>query len=173
MLFRRIAIGVLVFNLAGCTAGVKPSTLEGPQYLVSQPAKSVSIELSDEAKEKIGDNPRFSQHALLDRIKQALIVRNLLNETKPEAVHMIEIVIRDIDVRSRFSAVIFGLTGDSDNIVGDVLLKDSSGKELTRFEISASYALDGLGGGQDEVRMGWLYEKFAELTVTHLVGNSQ
>lgn len=173
MLFRRIAIGTLVFNLAGCAAGVKPSNPESTQYLVSQPAKSVSIELSDEATEKIGDNPRFSQHALLDRIKRALIVKNLLNETKPEAVHVIEIVIRDIHVRSRFSAVIFGLTGDSDNIVGDVLLKDSSGKELTRFEISASYALDGLGGGQDEVRMGWLYEKFAELTVAYLAGNSK
>lgn len=173
MLFRRLAIGALAFNLAGCASGVNQSNLESGQYLISHPAKSVSIELSDEAKEKLGDNPRFSQNILLDRIKHALIAKDLLGETKPEAVNTIEIVIRSFRVRSSFSAVIFGLTADSDNIAGDIILKDPSGKELSKFEVSASYTLNSLGGGQDEARMGWLYEKFAELTVVHLIGNSK
>jgi hypothetical protein len=173
MLFRCLAIGALVFNLAGCASGVKQSNLESQQYLISQPAKSVSIRLNDEAKEKAGDNPRFNQHTLLDQIKRELVARDLLNETTPEAVNAIEIVIKDFHLRSRFSAVILGLTADSDHIVGDVILKDAAGKELSKFEVSASYTLRGFGGGQDEARMGWLYEKFAELTVAHLAGSSR
>lgn len=173
MSFRCLAIGALVFNLAGCASGMKQSNLESQQYLISHPARSVTIRLNDEAKEKAGDNPRFNQHTLLDHIKRTLVARDLLNETTPEAVNAIEIVIKDFHLRSRFSAVILGLTADSDSIVGDIILKDAAGKELSRFEVSASYTLAGFGGGQDEARMGWLYEKFAELAVVHLSGNSR
>lgn len=48
------------------------------------------------------------------------------------------------------------------------MLTDTTGKEIDRFEVSVSYALGGIAGGQDSARMSWLYEKFAEETVKEL-----
>ena len=78
--------------------------------------------------------------------------------------------MKDFRVRSNFTAVMFGFMAGNDSITGDVVLRDAAGKELNRFEVSASYALGGLAGGMDDARMGWLYEKFAELTVENLGG---
>jgi uncharacterized protein DUF4410 len=80
----------------------------------------------------------------------------------PEA--SLAILVKDMRVRSNFSAVIWGFMAGSDSVSADIVLRDPAGKELDRFEVSASYAL----GGQDDARMGWLYEKFAEETVQEL-----
>lgn len=170
MFIKRIAISLIVLSLVGCAAGVTHSNIENKQYLTSKPASTVSINLNDEAKKKINDNLKFSQDALLNHVKRALVAKNLLNEKQPDTGHTIEIVIKDMRVRSNFSAVMFGFMAGNDSITGDVVLKDSAGKELNKFEVSASYALGGLAGGQDDTRMGWLYEKFAELTVENLSG---
>ena len=173
MFIHRVAIGALVLGLAGCASGVKQSDIQNRQYLVSQPAKAVSVSLSNEAQEKVADNLKFNQNALLDHVKRALTAKNLLDETKTDAPHTIEILVKDFRVRSNFSAVMFGFMAGNDSVTGDVILKDRSGKELNRFEVSASYALGGMGGGQDDTRMGWLYEKFAELTVDNLAGTQK
>lgn len=170
MTIRRVAIVALVFALAGCAGGVKQATVENKQYLTTQPARQVSINLNDEAKQKLADNLKFNQVTLLDHVKRALTAQNLLDEKKAEAKNSVEIVIKDFRVRSNFSAVMFGFMAGNDSITGDVVLRDASGKELNKFEVSASYALGGLAGGQDETRMSWLYEKFAELTVENLRG---
>ncbi len=79
-----------------------------------------------------------------------------------------EIVVTDIRVRSNFNAVMWGFMAGADHIKGDVVLRSASGEQMDRFGVSASYALGGMAGGQDDARMGWLYEKFAEETVTAL-----
>ena len=84
-----------------------------------------------------------------------------------------EVLVKDMRVRSNFSAVMFGFMAGSDSVTGDVILKDPSGSEMDRFEVSVSYALGGLGGGHDSARMGWLYEKFAEETVNELIGEKE
>lgn len=173
MIIRRFAIAALVTVLTGCAAGVTQSSVENKQYLASQPAKQVSINLNDEARKKLADNLKFNQDQLLGHVKRALTAQNLLDEKNADSKNMVEIVIKDMRVRSNFSAVMFGFMAGNDSITGDVILKDVNGKELNKFEVSASYALGGLAGGQDEARMGWLYEKFAELTVENLRGTSK
>ena len=79
-------------------------------------------------------------------------------------------MITDIRVRSNFSAVMFGFMAGSDRIVGDVIARDAAGKELQRFTVSASYALGGIAGGQDETRMGWLYESFTKEFIKEITG---
>jgi hypothetical protein len=170
MFMKRIAVSAFVLFLAGCAAGVKQGSVENKQYLTSKPAKLVSISLNDDAKKKLPDNLKFNQNSLLDHVKRALSAQNLLDEAKADNGNTIEIVVKDFRVRSNFSAVMFGFMAGSDNITGDVIMKDAAGKELNKFEVNASYALGGLGGGQDDARMGWLYEKFAELTVENLTG---
>ena len=47
---------------------------------------------------------------------------------------------------------------------GNVQVLDAGGSVLPSFDVSASYDFGGFAGGQDRVRINYLYEKFAELT---------
>ncbi|MFZ6657005.1 DUF4410 domain-containing protein [Undibacterium sp. TJN19] len=170
MFARLIVTSLIAFSLVGCASGVKHADISNKQYLSNRPAKSISISLSDDAKKQVSDNLKFDQNALVDNVKRAMSSQNLLSENNPEATNTVEILVKDFRVRSAFTAIMFGFMAGNDHIVGDVILKDATGKEINRFEISASYALGGLAGGQDGMRLSWLYEKFAELTVEHLRG---
>lgn len=74
-------------------------------------------------------------------------------------------------VRSSFSAVMFGFMADSDSIDGKVREFNQEGRQVHSFDVSASYALGGIAGG-DGTRMNWLYDKFTELTIAELTGNT-
>lgn len=80
----------------------------------------------------------------------------------------LEIQITAMRVRSTFNAVMWGFMAGSDNLRGDVYLRDPSGKVLNHFSVYASYALGGFVGGVESVRWGWLYNKFAELVEQNL-----
>lgn len=166
-----LSVVAAAFVLAGCASGVTrtPSALaermNAPAY--SQFA-SVSLSMSAEAKEKALDNLKFNQDELLSYIKRALDSRSLISASDSNQLPRLEVVVKDMRVRSNFSAIMWGFMAGSDLIDGDIVLTDASGKELDRFEVSASYALGGLAGGQDSTRMSWLYEKFAEETVKEL-----
>lgn len=67
----------------------------------------------------------------------------------------------------------FGFLSGSDSLDGTVTLKDAQNTSKATFDISASYALGGLGGGQDDSRLGWLGDKFAELTANTIVGKKE
>jgi hypothetical protein len=54
-----------------------------------------------------------------------------------------------------------------------VRVLDPTGKTLRSFDVSASYAFGGFAGGQDSIRVNYLYEKFAELTRDQLRDQTQ
>ncbi|MGO4380512.1 DUF4410 domain-containing protein [Pseudoduganella sp. RAF53_2] len=172
-MFKKLAAIGLVLALTGCASGVKVADNAHRQFITTQPANAISISLTDDAKKKLSDNMKFNQTALLEQVKRALTAKNMLNENQAGPMNTIEIVVKDMRVRSSFTAVMFGFMAGNDSLTGDVVLKDVQGKELNRFEVSASYALGGLAGGQDESRMNWLYEKFAEHTVENLGGTAK
>jgi hypothetical protein len=64
----------------------------------------------------------------------------------------------------------WGVMAGTDNVTGDVIVRDASGKQVRRFTVNASYGLGGFAGGQDDMRLGWLFDKFAEHTVAELGG---
>lgn len=169
MSLRFLSIAAFVLALTGCAASVKHTEIQNKQFVTAQSTKQVRVSMNDEAKKKLEDNLKFDQNALLDHVKRAMTAQNLLNETL-ETAQTVDIVIKDIRVRSNFSAVMFGFMAGNDSVTGDVILRDAQGREVNRFEVSASYALGGLAGGQDNARMSWLYEKFAELAVQNLRG---
>lgn len=61
--------------------------------------------------------------------------------------------------------MMWGAMSGNDAIHGEVVVKDASGKTVDSFKVTASYALGGWGGGQDAMRMNWLYEAFAKEVV--------
>jgi len=89
-------------------------------------------------------------------VKQKFEESGLMNAASEYSVH---IAVTDLRTRSTFTAIMFGFMAGNDHIVGTVTITDNSNRTLKSFEISASYALGGLAGGQDSMRMNWLYEK--------------
>lgn len=165
---RTSAIALCVF-LTACASNVKRTEVAGAEPLASTSKyKNVSITLNDQAKTKLADNLKFNAETLRGTVQRALEAQDLIQKTPDQVAYGVEIVITDVRVRSNFSAIMFGFMAGADSVTGDVQVKDASGKLLKKFEVSASYALGGMGGGQDEARMGWLYEKFAEQTLNEL-----
>jgi len=175
--FRTPLLLLIVAGLAGCASGVKRTedASKRDAYFAKggKLANEVTISLTKEAQAMLSDNLKFDQNKLLTTVKRALDAKNLLAKTADPALPKIEILVTEIRVRSNVSAVLFGFMAGDDRVVGDVIARDPSGKELQRFTVSASYALGGIGGGQDETRMGWLYETFAKHTVEELTGGKK
>ena len=169
-----LAVLLLAGVLGGCASGVKRAedTAKRQAYFSSGGvvARDVTLTLDKNAQAQLADNLKFDRDKLLSTVKQALNSKGLLAKSPDPALPGIEIVITDIRVRSNFSAVMFGFMAGSDRIVGDVIARDAAGKELQRFTVSASYALGGIAGGQDETRMGWLYESFTKEFIKEITG---
>lgn len=166
-----IVVVATAFMLGGCASGVTraPSaSAEKTGIQTYNQFSSVSLSMSNGAKEKALENLKFNPDELLSHVKRALDSRSLINGSAGTQLPRLEVVVKDMRIRSNFSAIMWGFMAGADSIQGDIVLTDASGKEIDRFEVSASYALGGLAGGQDSARMSWLYEKFAEETVKEL-----
>lgn len=159
--------------LTACSSGAvrQPTSAPSSDRVIlsaNSQVASVSLTMTDEAKKKAAENLKFNPDQLLSHVKRALEASSLLNASPDQKLPSLEIQVRDVRVRSNFSAVMWGFMAGADLVKADIVIRDQDGKELDRFEVSASYALGGLAGGQDDARMGWLYEKFAEETVKEL-----
>lgn len=165
---------VVVAQVAGCASGVKRADVADHRnaYFAGEGkrAGAITLSLSKQAQGQIADNLKFDQERLLATVRRALEAKGLLAKQPDGTLPAIEIVVTEVRVRSNFSAVMWGFLAGSDSVAGDVIVKDVGGKELQRFAVSASYALGGIAGGQDDARLGWLYETFAKHTVEELTG---
>jgi hypothetical protein len=170
-------IGALLMTLAilgGCASGVTRMDSPGTATVASAGSattsgtvRSVNLFLNEDAKKLVADNLKFNQDTLRSVIERALTAQNLI---KPDSPETMDIEITDFRTRSNFSAIMFGFLAGNDSIEGVVTIKDAAGNVLKRAKVSASYALGGLAGGQDEARMNWLYESFAKYAVAELTG---
>ena len=155
--------------LAGCASGV---TREGAaaatagQAMPRLPVSAVSVRLSPEAQKLVADNPKFDAERLLQTVRRYLEANGLVESV---ATARAEIVLTEFRVRSTGAAIMLGMMAGTDNVTGDVIVRDAAGRQLRRFRVNASYGLGGAMGG-DDTRLSWLYEKFAEHTVAELGG---
>jgi len=157
-----------IVALGGCagtvTRGQRPAD-DAPRITgVSQ----VSATLSAEAVKQQPDNAAFNREELVTRLRQRLLAKGL---TARDAPGRIEILVTDIRVRGAFSAIMFGFMAGDDHVDGQVRLFDGSNRVVRSFAVHASYAFGGIAGGQDGVRMNWLYDKFAELAMAEVEGS--
>jgi hypothetical protein len=156
--------------MAGCASGVNRKAGEASVALTNKTVTTVQISLTDDAKKLVADNATFSVTALKNTIEEQLRALDLI---KPNAGQTMEISIKSFRARSAFAAIAFGIMAGNDNIVGEMIIKDATGKVLKSIEINASYALGGIAGGMTDTRMGWLYGEFAKLAAQELNGVSK
>jgi Domain of unknown function (DUF4410) len=164
--YKLLSAALSVAILAGCASGVKRmdggSTASATKYIVS----SVNLSLSPAAKALVMDNAKFNADELKINIERLLRSQDLVAPNAPQTLF---VEITGFRTRSTFSAIMFGFMAGNDNIEGVVTIKDASGRELKKAQVSASYALGGIAGGGD-TRMSWLYEEFAKHTVAEVSG---
>lgn len=160
-----------ILVLAGCASGIEPRSDTTASQIIgpSQPVRAVTISFTPAAQNELADNLKFNQNVLVDRVVRALQARSQYNASSPSG-DSIEIQMTDIRIRSNFNAFMFGFMAGADKLAGDVYLRDASGKVVNHFSVYADYALGGLAGASDEARMGWLYDKFSQLLIQHLLG---
>ena len=163
----RIFVAVLIAAmLAACSSNVRMGSSTGYAYSGEKYGK-VLIVLSDAVASNKDKAYRADDLALDSHIIAAMKASNLYDEHSPGAVR---VTVNSIRVRNTFNAVMFGFMAGSDNIDGTVQLLDEQQKARTSFNVTASYSLGGFGGGQSDARLGWLRDKFAELTVDTILG---
>ena len=163
--------------VAACSSGVKRAPeigLQQPQFDdPGEQAGSLTVTLSEAARQEAADNLKFNQNELEETIRRALQVNSLLAEQYDSDLPAIEVTVTSVRVRSNFSAIMFGFMAGDDHIDGDVAVIGADGSTLQQFGVSASYALGGLAGGQDSSRLDWLYENFAERVSEELMGRTE
>lgn len=158
-------------GLSGCAGTVQrdAGSANGHAKLVGASYSTMELVMTDQARRLQVDNPQFNAQELAGYLQRRLDGNGLL---KSDAAYKVNVTIDEFRVRSAVSAVLFGVMAGTDSIDGHVQVLDARGRTLHSFKISASYGLGGWGGGQDGTRMTWLYDKFAELTVSELMGST-
>ncbi len=162
-------VGVI---LAGCASGVRHYDDLEDAVPQEQPLKvhQTMVTLSPKAKEKLTDNAKFNVEDFQKTLDITLKAGGYLQEYQPNTV---KVKITNIRARSNFSAVMFGALAGADSVDGKVEVLNENNEVIRAFNVSADYALGGFAGGMDGVRMDWLYEKFAELTLEQLQGEKK
>lgn len=168
ILIKRIACIFFALLLTACASSVTKLGADNSTTVnVAPNINVVRVQLSDNAKKLVADNTAFNQEALQATVERILKARNFLQANSSQSL---DIEITNFRTRSTFTAVMFGFMAGNDNVEGVVSIRDASGTVLKKTQVTASYALGGIGGGQNESRMSWLYEEFAKHVVAEVAG---
>ncbi len=163
---------IFIALLAGCAGSAKRLDSVTSQSAVPTnaklPVRDVGVRVADANKKDVGENVKFDMLALKGMIERTLAPADLNIKDAP---YTLDVEVTSVYVRGTFNAVMFGFMSGRDNVTGIVRVLDAKGAPVRSFEVSASYALGGFAGGQDGMRMNYLYEKFAELTRDNLSGS--
>ncbi|OUS30228.1 hypothetical protein A9Q99_07075 [Gammaproteobacteria bacterium 45_16_T64] len=152
--------------ISGCSSHVALSKKSSGYQYKGEKYGAVNLTYASEISQDASKMTRLDQMNLENAIKRALQSNSLFDKNSTEVV---EVEIQNIRIRNAFLAIMFGFMSGSDSIDGSVILKKND-KELADFNVSANYALGGFAGGQNDARLGWLSEKFAELTSNTIIG---
>jgi hypothetical protein len=161
-ILRNVCIAATALLCTAC-AGTAHRTESPGGAIAAGPLKVRVVEarVSPKASEQLPDNVKFDLNTLRSTVERSLSAANLEDAA---AAPTLEVEVTNVYIRGSFTAVVFGFFAGVDNITGNVRVLDPEAKVLRSFEVNASYALGGLAGGQDSIRLNYLYEKFAELT---------
>jgi hypothetical protein len=161
----RLATLAMGLTLVGCAGTVRQDNrITGDATHVAGVAQ-VEVQMSPDAAKQQADNAQFNSDELAGFLRRKLEGKGLVGA---DSVYRVNVVVTDIRVRSAAAAVLFGVFAGDDHVTGKVRLLDGRGQPVRSFDVSASYALGGIGGGQDSTRMNWLYDKFSELALGEL-----
>jgi hypothetical protein len=164
---RNFGILVALSFLTACASQVvEPDAATSTRPLVKA-LRSFSVELSPKAKEQLADDVKFDVNAVYKKLEITLARAQLIAD---DGDYRLKVVVTDVRVRGTFSAVMWGFMAGDDHLNGDSILFRQEGEDpVYQFKVKTSYALGGWAGGQDAMRMDWLYEEFSKKIADKLV----
>jgi hypothetical protein len=130
--------------------------------------KTATISFSPHGEEEVNADPRFDREVLTAAITSELRARQLLVDNA--AAPTIEIVIDQFAVQPASNAVLLGYVLSNSTLQGSVAVHDVAGQELRRFDVKAEAPLAASAGGKQAQPLAPLYQRFADLTASTLVG---
>jgi len=160
-----IAVLGLVSLISACSGTVKTMPENSSYKYNGEQYGVVSISL---AQAKISDEGSFNAEVFKTTLENTLKEQGLMSDGQQTTLR---VDLKNVNLRSQGAAVLLGFLAGSDTIEGTVTLLDANNQIINKFDVDASYAAGGLIGGQDGMRMDWLYAKFAELTWQTIKGS--
>jgi hypothetical protein len=159
-------LGVLSLLAACASQLVEPDAANTARPTVKA-LEGFSVELSPKAKEQLADDVKFDPAAFSRKLDLALKAKGLI---APDGDFRLKVVVTDVRVRGTFSAVMWGFMAGDDHLNGDsVILRKEGDEPVYQFKVKTSYALGGWAGGQDAMRIDWMYEEFSKKVADKLV----
>ncbi len=172
MILRRLALMACVLALAGCASNATRLNNDTPPFAdASSQVQSVHLNLSTNVRGELWYNESIKPGRVLAAMKRNLHERGMLGKPSDRHLPSLEILITDIRARSPGAAQWLGPLAGEDRIVGDVIVRDASGKELERINVKSTYAW-GAFAATDAARMAYLADAFAERAAEQLTGRS-
>jgi Domain of unknown function (DUF4410) len=164
---RSFAILIVLSLLSACASQVVETDTATATKPIVKALESFSVELSPKAKQQLADDVKFDVNALYKKLELTLANRQLI---AADGDFRLKVVVTDVRVRGTFSAVMWGFMAGDDHLNGDsILLRKEGDESVYQFKVKTSYALGGWAGGQDAMRMDWLYEEFSKKIADKLV----
>jgi hypothetical protein len=164
---RSFATLIAVSLLTACASQIIEPDAPGTPRPTVKALESFTVELSPNAKEQLAENVKFDADALSKKLELALKSNGLIAS---DGDFRLKVLVTDIRVRGTFNAVMWGFMAGDDHLNGDNILTRKEGDEsVYQFKVKTSYALGGFAGGQDSMRMDWLYEEFSKKVAGKLV----
>lgn len=161
----RLSTIAFVLVLSACASQVaRAPDATSDQREPVRALSAYSVTMSPQANAQLTDNLKFNIETLRTKVGQALEAKGLIAK---DGDFEMQVVVDDIRVRGTFSAVMFGFMAGDDHLYGTVTLRRGD-KTLGSFGIKTTWALGGIAGGQDDARLGWLYEEFAKQVAVEL-----
>lgn len=168
LMFRRMALALLVATLLGCASQVTRPPQAATAREPVRALTSFEIEISAAAKAAMADaeTQKFDLVAFRGVVQRTLDAAKLVS---PDGDFKLTVTIDELRVRSTFNAIMWGFMAGTDQLNGTATLNRLDGRPVGSFKVGTSYGLGGFAGGQDSSRVVWLYEEFAKMLTQELV----
>jgi hypothetical protein len=126
----------------------------------SNPLGNIVVTYSEEARKKLSDNTAFSDRDLKLQIQRTLSAAKLISDNTDPKKPTLYVEVTNIRVRSIANRMFLGWMSGADYVMGNVTVKDVSGKTLDAFQISTDH-YESYTVGTNNV-LSWIYETFAD-----------
>ena len=153
---------LLVVNGCSSTVSRQDGQSRPAQTIItpSNPLGNIVVTYSEEARKKLSDNSAFSDRDLKLQIQKTLSAAKLISDNTDPKKPTLYVEVTNIRVRSIANRMILGFMSGADYVMGNVTVKDVSGKTLDAFQISTDH-YESYTVGTNNV-LSWIYETFAD-----------
>jgi hypothetical protein len=126
----------------------------------SNPLGNIVVTYSEDARKKLSDNSAFNDKDFKLQMQKTLSAAKLISDNVNPKQPTLNVEVTNIRVRSIANRMMLGFLSGADYVMGDVTVKDVSGKTLDAFQISTDH-YESYTVGTTNV-LSWIYETFAD-----------